>query len=235
MATTSPDNIWTPDAGDDYALTVDLAATADSVQDAITANNNSLRGLNADRPANGSPGLFEGMTWFSTDTDILWLYSGTAWVAVDSPWTAFTPTWTASGGGASVGNGSLIGRWRYTGRGTIAVRYALTFGSTTSGGSGEWLFTLPSGIAAHSAGEQVMPCRVSLSGPGWAFGGVAVVTPSATTVAPFLSESITSTVLKHARNANSAGAPGTGVPIVGSGYSYSTGSTLTVEGILETA
>lgn len=32
MATTSPDNIWTPDSGDDYALTVDLAATADTVQ-----------------------------------------------------------------------------------------------------------------------------------------------------------------------------------------------------------
>lgn len=35
MATTSPDNIWTPDAGDDYALTVDLAAMADSVQNAL--------------------------------------------------------------------------------------------------------------------------------------------------------------------------------------------------------
>lgn len=35
MATTSPDNIWTPDSGDDYALTVDLAAMADTVQDAL--------------------------------------------------------------------------------------------------------------------------------------------------------------------------------------------------------
>lgn len=40
MATTSPDNIWTPDAGDDYALTTDLAATADTVQDAL----NTVRG-----------------------------------------------------------------------------------------------------------------------------------------------------------------------------------------------
>lgn len=36
MVTTSPDNIWSPDAGDDYALTTDLAALADTVQDAIT-------------------------------------------------------------------------------------------------------------------------------------------------------------------------------------------------------
>lgn len=39
MAVTSPDNIWTPDSGDDYALTVDLAATADTIQDALTALN----------------------------------------------------------------------------------------------------------------------------------------------------------------------------------------------------
>lgn len=35
MATTSPDNIWTPDAGDDYALTTDLATMADTIQAAI--------------------------------------------------------------------------------------------------------------------------------------------------------------------------------------------------------
>ncbi len=35
MATTSPDNIWTPDSGDAYALTVDLASTADTVQEAL--------------------------------------------------------------------------------------------------------------------------------------------------------------------------------------------------------
>lgn len=37
MATTSPDNIWTPDSGDDYALTVDLAATADTIQAALNS------------------------------------------------------------------------------------------------------------------------------------------------------------------------------------------------------
>lgn len=35
MPVTSPDNIWTPDSGDDYALTVDLARTADDVQEAL--------------------------------------------------------------------------------------------------------------------------------------------------------------------------------------------------------
>lgn len=79
MATTSPDNIWSPDAGDDYALTTDLAAMADTVQDAITANKSALSGLDASRPANGSPGLVNGMTWYSTDTKTTWRYDGSVW------------------------------------------------------------------------------------------------------------------------------------------------------------
>jgi hypothetical protein len=39
MATTSPDNIWTPDSGDDYALTTDLAAMADTIQAALSGGN----------------------------------------------------------------------------------------------------------------------------------------------------------------------------------------------------
>lgn len=37
MATTSPDNLWSPDAADDYSLTVDWAASMDTVQDAFNA------------------------------------------------------------------------------------------------------------------------------------------------------------------------------------------------------
>lgn len=50
MAVTSPDNIWTPDSGDDYALTVDLARTADDVQDAL------VRVRNESAPRMGTTG-----------------------------------------------------------------------------------------------------------------------------------------------------------------------------------
>lgn len=40
MATTTPDDLWTPDAGDAYALTTDLAAGMDTVQTAL----NTVRG-----------------------------------------------------------------------------------------------------------------------------------------------------------------------------------------------
>lgn len=79
MAVTSPDNIWTPDAGDDYALTTDLASTADTVQDAITALRGGLfsnGGLMSARPAFGQ----EGRTYYATDTNVEWLDTGTSWV-----------------------------------------------------------------------------------------------------------------------------------------------------------
>lgn len=76
MATTSPDDIWTPDAGDDYALTTDLAAMADTVQDALNTHKNYRVGTNAERLALTGADLFEGLTFYTTDTNALWKYNG---------------------------------------------------------------------------------------------------------------------------------------------------------------
>lgn len=86
MATTSPDNIWTPDAGDDYALTTDLAAMADTVQDAITANRVGRIGTNAQRLALTGADLFEGLTFRTTDTRRDWVYTNGAWVQRMAPY-----------------------------------------------------------------------------------------------------------------------------------------------------
>lgn len=106
MATTSPNNIWTPDSGDDYALTVDLAAMADTVQDAITNNKTTFEGLDSSRPANGTPGLVSGMTWYSTDTDTLWRYLGGTWRIWIQPSRPYTPTVS----GLTLGNGTMTAR-----------------------------------------------------------------------------------------------------------------------------
>lgn len=79
MATTSPDNIWSPDSGDDYALTVDLAAMADTVQDAINDNRVGRIGTNAERLALTGTDLFEGLTFRTTDTRYDWVYTGGVW------------------------------------------------------------------------------------------------------------------------------------------------------------
>lgn len=79
MAVTSPDNIWTPDAGDDYALTTDLAAMADTVQDALNTVKTYLPLTDAQRIALTGSGLFEGLIVYTTDTNALWKYNGSTW------------------------------------------------------------------------------------------------------------------------------------------------------------
>jgi hypothetical protein len=57
-------------------------------------------------------------------------------------WTAYTPTWGASGGAPSLGNGTLAARYMQVGL-TVFYDIQLTGGSTTTFGTGEWTFTLP--------------------------------------------------------------------------------------------
>lgn len=77
MATTSPDNIWTPDAGDDYALTTDLAAMADTVQDA-------LNGRSGIRSGTGTPAVLPGDTlgdtYVDTTSGFTYWFNGTTWL-----------------------------------------------------------------------------------------------------------------------------------------------------------
>lgn len=160
MATTSPDNIWTPDSGDDYALTVDLAAMADTVQDAITANKFDLVGLDSARPANGSPGLVDGMTWYSTDTGITWRYSGTSWSIEFRPLSPYTPTVT----GITAGQITVTGK--YEQRGNYIDGYVLiakTGAGTLTGTVAVGLPTTPANPSTprNLGGGMV---RVSISG-----------------------------------------------------------------------
>lgn len=139
MATTSPDNIWTPDAGDDYALTTDLAATADTVQDAIT-DLRTKTGYRADltdaqRLALSGGSLFEGLWVRTTDTKIDWLYTGGAWVpwgtstgsvTVESGWSAtagYTPRVVRNGGVVSIYGAVTNGGGGFTAVVTVPVGF----------------------------------------------------------------------------------------------------------------
>ena len=63
-------------------------------------------------------------------------------LAAEPAWSGWTPVWTATGGGASIGDGSLIGTYRKVGR-LVAMFLRLNWGSTTAGGTGRWRFTVP--------------------------------------------------------------------------------------------
>lgn len=59
-----------------------------------------------------------------------------------TPPTAYTPTWTASGTAPAIGNGSLTGRYVKIGK-LVEAEIALTGGTTTTWGTGEWNLSLP--------------------------------------------------------------------------------------------
>lgn len=95
MATTSPDNIWTPDSGDNYDYVIDSAATAASIQTTLTKRANSYIGTSEDRIAFTADAPV-GSTWADTNGDyILWIKQGASWQRVwpvdDTGWVALTP------------------------------------------------------------------------------------------------------------------------------------------------
>lgn len=137
MATTSPDNIWTPDSGDDYALTVDLARTADDVQDAITSLRNARRyrsGTTTERDAWSAPGW--GAMWGNTTTGELYIYT-TVWKRFYKPRTPWSPGWS-----------NLV-----TGAGSVTAWYEI-IGNTCRG---YVKVVLGSGLALNNSGVMMSP------------------------------------------------------------------------------
>ena len=62
--------------------------------------------------------------------------------SIGAPWETYTPTWTTSGTQPVLGNGTLTGRYCRINR-LIVVQIAFAYGSTTTGGTNKWLFSLP--------------------------------------------------------------------------------------------
>lgn len=73
--------------------------------------------------------------------------------AVITDWVAYTPTFSAQGGGASVGDGTIEGFWRRIGD-SMQVAVRLNWGSTTTAGSGVSRWSIPSGFTID---ESKMP------------------------------------------------------------------------------
>jgi hypothetical protein len=98
------------------------------------------------------------MAWSTPATAVAGVTATAAWInqylrdnmkAIGDPWTAYTPTWT--GGSPTIGNGTLVGSYMQAGK-LVHYRIVLTIGSTTTLGSGTWLFTVP--VAASITGHQ---------------------------------------------------------------------------------
>lgn len=72
-------------------------------------------------------------------------------VGFSGAWTSYTPVWTNTGTAPSLGNGTIAGKYKQIGK-LVHVKFLLTAGSTTTFGTGTYLFTLPvTSVALSSA------------------------------------------------------------------------------------
>lgn len=98
---------------------------------------------------------------------------------INAPWQNFNPLWTSQGGAPSIGNGTLVGRYRVVGR-RCDVLVRLERGSTTNIGTGEYSWTLPVNSTSYRyiTGSGV----VSVTGSSTGSIPVGVIGLSASTV-----------------------------------------------------
>lgn len=92
----------------------------------------------------------------------------------------YDPDWTSTGSDPVLGNGTLLGFYKAMGR-HVHVAIVLTFGSSTNGGSGAWLISLP--FAWSGQIDQVLPVWVDNSGTRQ--GGVGLIPSGGGTVGRF--------------------------------------------------
>lgn len=84
MATTSPDNLYSPDSSDPYALTQDLGAMQDSVQSALVRRANAYVGTSAQRNAFTSAPV--GTIWSDTNgSRLVYKRGASSWEPVSPP------------------------------------------------------------------------------------------------------------------------------------------------------
>lgn len=85
MATTSPDNLYSPDAGTTYNIPVATAAMQDSVQAALTNLRSQVPSLTPYRTGTNTQrlaltGMAAGLKFWATDTKLEWVYDGAKWL-----------------------------------------------------------------------------------------------------------------------------------------------------------
>jgi len=90
---------------------------------------------------------YEDIQFLATDvdTDVQALYAA-AWVAFNSP----TLVWSANTTAPALGNGTLLGRYQLQGNKGIRFQGRLTIGTTSTFGTGFWIFNVPFSATADS-------------------------------------------------------------------------------------
>lgn len=172
--------------------------------------------------------LYDGFTVWVADQDSQVTWNAASW---DGLWTAYTPVWSAASAAAALGNGVLTGRYRKTGR-LVEVNIFLSLGSTSSGGTNGWNFTLPFATAPGYEHYLTAKCWVS---NGWNLLGYGLAGPSSNSIAPWMPVSPTNVNYEQVRNADGTGAVGTGRPLIPGAFTFGPNNNLAIFGRYESA
>jgi hypothetical protein len=95
-------------------------------------------------------------------------------------WTTYTPTWSSTGTAPALNNGTISGRYMKIGRSVLCF-INLTFGSTTTYGSGNYNLSLP--VQAASSGIAVVGSAHYLNTARWV--GQIVISSAASNCSAF--------------------------------------------------
>lgn len=121
----------------------------------------------------------EGMVVYETDTDLIRVWTGSAWgLLLDATgWTSYTPTWTALSTNPVLGNGQISGSYKQVGK-TVHATGQILMGSTTTYGSGAWLVSTPTTAAGAAIAVGSALIRSSTVAANRIGGSVEFNTPS---------------------------------------------------------
>lgn len=115
----------------------------------------------------------EGMTIWQTDVNNHGVYDGSSWQnMLENASSSFSPSWTGSSSNPTLGNGSLTGRYLRISAKLYWFRIVLVIGSTSTGGSGRWGFTLP----AAPTVSQAVAALCEDNSASFRYGGSAFLT-----------------------------------------------------------
>lgn len=153
--------------------------------------------------------------------------------AGNTDWTAWATVWASANAPVGIGNGTLTARYSMVGPKAMAFRITVLFGSTTSGGTGVWTFTLPFNAAA--AGEQVVSAKAGGVAAGATWAGLGLIAAGANSIRPVMPFSQGDNRLGQVRNSTEPASAGTGIPGAAGVFSFVAGSNLVLEGTIEIA
>ncbi|MEV7285465.1 hypothetical protein AB0O01_13000 [Streptomyces sp. NPDC093252] len=143
----------------------------------------------ADRDAAVTTPVAGMVAWLSTPGTLSY-HTGTQWIALGA-WSTYSPAWTATTTNPSIGDGTLTGRYTVVGK-VCHFTTLVTFGSTTTFGSGSYVLGLPvtagalgglpqfHGVATSSGGRGALACQplASTGATGYTLWGPTAVSPA---------------------------------------------------------